>query len=69
MTATLTAIYDGKVFQPEHPINLEPNTRVRLILETSERKQQEADSFLKTARSLHLNGPRDWSVHLQDYLY
>ncbi|MBI3193737.1 MAG: hypothetical protein HYZ34_04605 [Ignavibacteriae bacterium] len=69
MTATLTAIYDGKVFQLDSPINLEPNTRVRLTIETSELEQHETSSFLQTARSLCLNGPSDWSAHLDDYLY
>jgi len=26
-------------------------------------------SFLRTARSLNLEGPADWSARLEDYLY
>jgi predicted DNA-binding antitoxin AbrB/MazE fold protein len=69
MTKTLHAIYDGKVFKPEKPLNLEPNIRVRITIETSHGKTIQRRSFLQTARSLKLEGPPDWSVHLEDYLY
>jgi predicted DNA-binding antitoxin AbrB/MazE fold protein len=32
MEQTLHAIYDGKVFRPEKPLNLKPNIRVRLTV-------------------------------------
>jgi hypothetical protein len=28
-----------------------------------------ATSFLRTARALNLDGPRDWSVNIEEYLY
>ena len=69
MTKTLNAIYDGKVFKPEKPLDLKPNIRVRITIDTSERKIVKKGSFLQTARSLKLKGPSDWSSHLEDYLY
>ncbi len=69
MTKTLHAIYDGKVFRPEKPLDLKPNIRVRITIEASERKIIKRGSFLQTARSLKLEGPSDWSGHLEDYLY
>ena len=71
MSATLHATFDGKVLRPEEPLTLPANTRVRLIIELVEPHEAEErpQSFLKTARSLHLEGPPDWSSHLEDYLY
>ena len=69
MTKTLHAVYDGKVFRPEKPLDLKPNIRVLITIEASEEKTPKGRSFLQTARSLKLEGPSDWSVHLEDYLY
>ena len=69
MTKTLHAVYDGKVFRPEKPLDLKPNIRVLITIEASEGKTPKGRSFLQTARSLKLEGPSDWSVHLEDYLY
>jgi predicted DNA-binding antitoxin AbrB/MazE fold protein len=69
MTKTLHAIYDGKVFRPEKQLDLKPNTRVCMTIEVSEGEPLQRRSFLQTARSLKLEGPSDWSGHLEDYLY
>lgn len=69
MVKTVEAVYDGKVFQPDQPIDLEPNTRVRIIVETILSEGEEKVSFLRTARSLKLEGPPDWAANLDDYLY
>lgn len=67
MTQTLEAVYDGLVLKPDQPLEVEPNTRVRLILETL--PEQDETSFLDTAMSLNLQGPPDWSCNLDKYLY
>ena len=69
MEQTLHAIYDGEVFRPEKPLDLKPNIRVRLTVETSQEGEHQKKSFLQTARSLKIEGPSDWSAHLEDYLY
>ena len=69
MTKTLHALYDGKVLRPEEPLDLKPNIRVRLTIDVLEVERPKRRSFLQTARSLKLEGPSDWSVRLEDYLY
>jgi hypothetical protein len=69
MSQTLDAIFDGSVFRPDGPIQLEPNTRVRLTIEPATTSAPESESFLRVARSLNLDGPPDWSSRLDEYLY
>lgn len=68
MVTTLDAVYDGTVLRPVEPLTLEPNTRVRITIET-ELVEQKSTSFLQTARSLELEGPPDWSANFDEYLY
>ena len=72
MGKALTAVYDGKVLTPDEPLDVAPNTRVRLRIESPTHDKSGAGkkkSFLETARSLKLEGPPDWSARLEDYLY
>jgi predicted DNA-binding antitoxin AbrB/MazE fold protein len=69
MSKTLDAVFDGEVLRPDEPLELEPNTRVRLTIEPAEQHRDKSKSFLRTARSLNLQGPPDWSARLDDYLY
>jgi hypothetical protein len=69
MTKTLDALYDGRTLFPMEPLDLQPNTRVRITIETGSVPQaQSVHSFLRTARSLRLEGPPDWSERIEDYL-
>jgi len=69
MVQTLEAVYDGTVLRPDEPLSLEANTRVRLTLEPIPPKTGEPHSFLRTAMSMKLEGPPDWSRNLDRYLY
>ena len=69
MLKTIETVYDGKAFLPEEPLELEANTRVRLVVETLPLVEEDSLSFLDVAAGLHLDGPPDWSVRLDDYLY
>jgi predicted DNA-binding antitoxin AbrB/MazE fold protein len=69
MSKTLEAVFDGEVLRPDEPIELEPNTRVRLTIESVDVPDKQPKSFLQTARSLNLQGPSDWSERLDEYLY
>ena len=69
MSQTLNATFDGTVFRPDQPIELEPNTRVRITIEPASASDEGSESFLRVARSLNLDGPSDWSSRLDDYLY
>ena len=69
MSQTLDATFDGNVFRPDTPVELKPNTRVRITIEPAESSGQKSESFLQVARSLKLQGPPDWSSRLEEYLY
>lgn len=69
MSKTIEALFDGTVFRPAEPLTLEPNTRVWIVIETTPPPTEKAISFLRTARSLNLDGPPDWSANLENYLY
>lgn len=65
------ATYDGEVLRPEEPLELSPNTRVCILLEPAELEPQEEKDylFLRTVRSLNLDGPPDWSSRWEEYTY
>jgi hypothetical protein len=69
LTEGIPAIFDGKSFLLNKPINLKPATHVIIHIEAIEEKAEKKDSFLKTAGALNLDGPEDWSEKLDYYLY
>lgn len=79
MTTTIEAMFDGEVFRPRQPVALEPNTAVKLTVETSTssnspggpvEKRGKRYSFLDAARSMRIeDGPPDWSANVDKYLY
>lgn len=67
---TVEAVFDGKVLLPGEPLDLNEGARVRITVETIEEPEATVSaSFLKTARSLQLDGPPDWSERIDEYLY
>ncbi len=68
MIQVVEALFDGKVLCPDTPLPLEANTRVRVTVETLPDVEQRPRSYLRTARSLKLEGPADWSANLEQYL-
>jgi len=66
MTQKLDATYDGSVLRLDEPLNLVPNSRVRVTVETVNDKPR---GFLNVALSLQVDGPEDWSRNLDNYLY
>jgi hypothetical protein len=69
MLKSIEAIFDGEVFRPAEEVELEANTRVRLIFETILLQDLEGLSFFDLASQLELDGPADWSLKLDEYLY
>ena len=69
MTKTIGALYDGQVLRPDEQLNLRPNTRVRITIDSPDIDKSKPMSFLGTARQLNLDGPTDWSDRIEDYLY
>ena len=69
MIKNIEAVFDGAVFRPAEPLELAPNTRVRITVEDASEIQDFGSSFLDTARELKLDGPADWSENVDAYLY
>jgi hypothetical protein len=69
MLKVIEAFFDGKSIVPTEPVDLEPNTRVRITVEPVAEEKPPEGSFLRTAQSLNLEGPSDWAANLHEYLY
>ncbi len=69
MSQTVQATFDGQVLKPEQPLELAPNTRVLITIEVIDQPTCRRGAFLRTARSLKLDGPADWSEKIDTYLY
>jgi predicted DNA-binding antitoxin AbrB/MazE fold protein len=67
MSKTIEAVFDGEVLRPDESLGLEPNTRVLITIEGLD--EPASRSFLRTAKSLNLDGPKDWSIRTDEYLY
>jgi hypothetical protein len=66
----LNATYDGKgVITLNEQIPIPPNTPIRVKIFERAEEIIEKGSFLKTAASLNLDGPSDWSENIENYLY
>ena len=83
MDKTINATFDGEVFRPDEPVDLEANAKVLLeIKEIRPRKRKtklvfakkkpggKPYAFIDTALSMRLEGlPPDYSENLDEYLY
>jgi len=69
MVKTIVALFDGAVLRPAQPLELAPNTPMHITIETALDIPEEDTSFLRTARSLNLLGPPDWSENLEAFRY
>jgi hypothetical protein len=69
MIQSLDALFDGVTLVPEVPLNIKSGTRVRIIVESLLPEiELSPKSFLKTAKSLNLEGNPDWSTNIDQYL-
>jgi predicted DNA-binding antitoxin AbrB/MazE fold protein len=70
MTRTIQAVFDGEVLRPQEPLDLKPETRVQITIQSlPDQENNGTRSFLDLAASLNLEGPSDWSENLEQYLY
>ena len=69
MIKTLEGLWDGTTIHPDEPLDVEPNTRVRFTIETEAPPTDGNLSFFDTALSLNLEGPPDWALNFDEYLY
>ena len=64
MSTVIEATFDGEVFRPTQPVHLEPNTPVRLTVESATPPAGKPYSFLDTLQSIKIEGPPDWSANI-----
>lgn len=70
MEKTIDATFDGEVFRPDEPVDLEPNTKVKIQLNVMEKRETgEPYSFFEFAQSIDIDLPPDFATNLNDYLY
>ncbi len=69
MTRTIYGTFDGEVVRFEEPVELAPNTRVRVTVDEPSGAADRPYSFLEAALEMDLQGPADWSERIDDYLY
>ncbi len=78
MEQTIEATFDGEVFRPNEKIDLEPNTKVKITVEKQKKlklvempKKEIGEPYaaLEYMKSLKLDGPKDFSKNLDEYLY
>jgi hypothetical protein len=67
MTRTLEATFDGTSLHLSEALDLEPNTVVRVTIETLDAPLP--NDFLSVCLAANLDGPTDWSENLEEYLY
>lgn len=69
MLKSIEAVFDGTVFRPVEEVDLNANTRVRLLFEVLKKEtlleeNSERLSFMDVALQLELDGPPDWSSRI-----
>src|SRR5690242_1191436 len=53
MSETLSVIFDGEVFRPEVPLNLKPNTRYQITLESELQPDNSPSNLSSVRQSYH----------------
>ena len=70
MSQTLTAVFDGDVLRPDSPLNLEPNTRYVITIQSVEQPVTLENAWdVLEAMTGTVEAPRDWSSEHDHYLY
>jgi predicted DNA-binding antitoxin AbrB/MazE fold protein len=77
MSQVLEAIFDGTVFRPDEPVELKPNTRVKIVVtaassdeKTSQTLGELIDECFKNVPPEVMDElPEDASLNLDHYLY
>ena len=69
MEMTLEATYDGEVFRPAEKPDLEPDTKVEIIVKDLKEKKGEPYCSLKYMASAKIDAPPDFATNIDEYLY
>jgi hypothetical protein len=67
MSKTIEATYDGTVLRLTEALDILPDTRVWVTVDTV--APDSPKGFLATAIAAKIDGPTDWSENLDSYLY
>lgn len=62
-------MFDGKVFRPEEPVHLEPNTRCVVTIQSASVAQTGDAWQLLDEMAGSIEAPADWSAQHDHYLY
>ena len=57
MTKTLEATYDGETLRPDEPLDLKPNTRVRVTVEMPDESEKKPGGLRELFGSVDLGHP------------
>ena len=69
MVTTIKVIFDGEVFRPETPPDLEPNTSYTFMIQPADKAASEDLSTLLGRLAGTVEAPADWSAEHDHYLY
>ena len=70
MSKTLTAVFDGDVLRPDSPLDLEPNTRYVITIESVKQSVASGDAWdVLEAMTGTVEVAGDWSSEHEHYLY
>jgi len=70
MTHSVTAVFDGNVLHPDTPLDLEPNTRYTLTIQSDSATSIEGDAWDVLERLAGtVDAPPDWASEHDHYLY
>lgn len=81
MEKIVDATYDGEVVRFDEPVDVAPNTKVRVLIDdenddgdfelvfAKKKNVGKPYAWLEFARNANLKGPSDFSTNLDDYLY
>ena len=71
MQITVDAIYDGESLRPQTPVNLVPNRHYSIQIDISSTEDEEQETAWDVLESIAgtYDGPEDWSVEHDHYIY
>ena len=78
MEKIVNVTFDGEVFRPDEPVDLKPNTKVKITIEKEKKlklvmvpknAKGKPYAWLDYLISVNLDGSSDFSTNLDDYLF
>jgi len=70
MNKKVTVVFDGEVLRPDGPLDLEPNARYVVIIQTEPADERDGNVWdLLERLAGTVEAPADWSLEHDHYLY